>query len=190
MTTMVERRKATDKRIYDAAVIEFGNNGYANTTLSMIAKRAGITPGLIVQNFGSKEELYRKIALDTALRSREQMEPYSTTWDERCKAAIERVLDILSRDPDFIHYLKFYVSLITSLDTPDSIVKELREIYDGSSVNDLIIEGQRKHEVIDGDPYLIHAMFWGNMHNTVRFCFEHGLDYPPMEWFLEIIRKH
>ena len=190
MTTMLERRKATDKKIYNAAVIEFGNNGFANTTLSMIAKRAGITPGLIVQNFGSKEELYRRIALDTALKSREQLEPHSVTWEERCTAAVEMILDTLNRNPDFIHYLKFYVSLITSLDTPDSIVKELHEIYNGSSVNDIITEGQRKQEVIDGDPYIIHAMFWGNMHNTIRFCFEHKVDYPPTEWFLELIRRH
>ena len=57
MPSMADRRKATDKRIYQAAVIEFGNRGYSNTTLSTIAKAAGITPGLIVQNFGSKEDL-------------------------------------------------------------------------------------------------------------------------------------
>ena len=190
MTTMVERRKATDKRIYNAAVTEFGNNGFANTTLSKIAKSAGITPGLIVQNFGSKEELYRRIAVDTALRSRKQLEPYSTSWEDRCIAAVEIIIENLNKDPGFIHYLKFYVSLIVSLDTPDDVLKELHEIYNGSSVNDLITEAQKKNEVIDGDPYIIHTLFWINMHNVIRFCFDHNLDYPPTDWFLDVIKKH
>ena len=68
MVTMAERRKATDERIYKAAVVEFGENGYSNTTLANVAKSSGITPGLIVQNFGSKENLFRKIAVDIVAR--------------------------------------------------------------------------------------------------------------------------
>ena len=190
MTTMVERRKATDKKIYDAAIMQFGNNGFANTTLSNIAKMAGITPGLIVQNFGSKEELYRKIAVNVVTLSIEQLKPYSKSWDERCRAAINITIDALAKDPDFIHYLNFYVSLITSLDTPDDVLKELNDIYLGSPVKELLMEGQNKGEVIDGDTYAIHALFWSNMQNTICYCYNHKLDYPPTEWFLEIIRKH
>ena len=190
MTTMIERRKATDKKIYNAAVTQFGNNGFANTTLSSIAKMAGITPGLIVQNFGSKEDLFRKIAIDIVLLSREQLNPYSSSWEERCRAAIDLTIDALKKDPDFIHSLNFYVALITSLDTPDDIMKELMDMYDTTPVKELILEGQMKGELIDGDPYLIHALFWCNMQNTICYCFNHKLDYPPTEWFLEIVRKH
>ena len=190
MTTMVERRKATDKKIYNAAVREFGENGFANTTLSNIAKKAGITPGLIVQNFGSKEDLYRKIAIDIVLLSREQLNPYSSSWDERCRAAISLIIDALEKDPEFIYSLNFYVGLITSLDTPDDVMKELMEMYKSTPVKELILDGQKKGELIDGDPYMIHALFWSNMQNTICFCFNHKLDYPSTEWFLEIVRKH
>ena len=190
MTTMVERRKATDKKIYNAAVREFGENGFSNTTLSNIAKKAGITPGLIVQNFGSKEDLYRKIAIDIVTLSKEQLNPYSSSWEERCRAAIRLIIDALEKDPDFIYSLNFYVGLITSLDTPDDVMKELMDIYQGSPVKELVIEGQKKGELIEGDPYLVHALFWSNMQNIICYCFNHKLDYPPTEWFLDIVRKH
>ena len=142
MATMAERRKNTDDRIYRAAVVEFGKNGYANTTLSTIAKASGITPGLIVQNFGSKEELYRKITMNIIRRLNDEFSSYSKDWEERCTAIIEYVKRSLLTYPNAIDYLRFYISLMKSLDTPDDIIKDLYTVYDNSPVSQMIIEGQ------------------------------------------------
>ena len=189
MTTMLERRKATDERIFRAALIEFGKNGYANTTLSNIAKSSGITPGLIVQNFGSKEDLYRKIAVSIVNRIQDELKSFSSTWDLRCKSIVENTIKMLKTDPDTILHIKFYVSLMTSLDTPDDVLDELFSIYHKSPVDRIITEGQNRMEIIDGDPYVIHTMFWMNMQNTICYCYDHSLDYPPTEWFLQLIRR-
>lgn len=47
----------TRARIRDAAVVRFARQGYANTTLRQIAEDAGVSAGLIVHHFGSKERL-------------------------------------------------------------------------------------------------------------------------------------
>ena len=189
MVTMAERRKATDEKIYKAAVIEFGENGYSNTTLASVAKQSGITPGLIVQNFGSKENLYRKIALDIVKRIQQELADYSTTWELRCKSTVENTIKMLNENPWTIHYLKFYISLLTSLDTPEDVIRELLDYYHKAPVDRIIKDAQEKGEVIEGDPYAVHSLFWINMINTICFCYTNKLDYPPTSWFLQVIRK-
>ena len=189
MTSMAERRKATDLKIYRAAVIEFGNNGYANTTLSNIARSSGITAGLIVQNFGSKEELYRKIARNISEYMMNTFSSYSNTWDIRCVAIVDHFVRILKERPDAIHYLNFYVSMMTSRDTPDDVLKEMYDNYAKTAIQKMISEGQSRGEIIDGDPYVIHTMFWLNTINTISYCYNNRLEYPSTEWFLQIMRK-
>ena len=189
MPSMADRRKATDKRIYEAAIVEFGNKGYANTTLSAIAKAAGITPGLIVQNFGSKRDLYRKITTDIVKNITKELDSYSHFWEERCRSVVTYIMKTLEEYPNAMSYMNFYVSLITSLDTPDDILQELYALYEKSPVEKIILEAQAKGEVIEGDPYAIHGLFWHITFNTISTCYNNKLDYPPIEWFVDIIRK-
>ncbi len=190
MATMAERRKNTDDRIYKAAINEFGKNGYANTTLSAIAKASGITPGLIVQNFGSKEDLYRKITSDILRYLGEQLRKYNGDWKGRCEYVIEFAKKSLETHEEAADYLRFYISLMRSLDTPDEIIKELYVFYKNGPVESMILEGQDKGEVIDGDPYAIHCLFWCNLFDVICHCYMHKLDYPSNEWFIDVIRKH
>ena len=57
----------TRERILDAAVVEFGEHGFAGARISAIARRAGVNEQLISYYFDSKEGLYR------ALQQRWQM---------------------------------------------------------------------------------------------------------------------
>lgn len=52
-----EKTKRTRERILNAAMNEFGQNGYAKTSLNNICK-AGIPKGLLYHNFKNKDELY------------------------------------------------------------------------------------------------------------------------------------
>ena len=57
----------TRERILDAAVVEFGEHGFAGARISAIARRAGVNEQLISYYFDSKDGLYR------ALQQRWQM---------------------------------------------------------------------------------------------------------------------
>lgn len=47
----------TAARIRDAAIAEYAAHGFANTTVRGIATAAGVSPGLVIHHFGSKDEL-------------------------------------------------------------------------------------------------------------------------------------
>ena len=52
-----ERKEAKRERILDAAVLEIARHGYHGTTVSTIARRAGVADGTIYLYFKNKEDL-------------------------------------------------------------------------------------------------------------------------------------
>src|ERR1700761_6873388 len=56
--TRAARRAATAQRILSAAQSEFGDHGLEGTTVRAIAQRAGIDPSLVIQHYGSKNDLF------------------------------------------------------------------------------------------------------------------------------------
>ena len=57
-TTRAAKRAATAQRILRAAQIEFGERGLEATTVRSIAERAGVDPSLVIQHYGSKNDLF------------------------------------------------------------------------------------------------------------------------------------
>lgn len=47
----------TAARIRDAAIVEFAAHGFTRTTVRVIASAAGVSPGLVIHHFGSKDGL-------------------------------------------------------------------------------------------------------------------------------------
>lgn len=47
----------TAERIRDAAIVEFAARGFSGTTVRQIATAAGVSPGLVIHHFGSKDRL-------------------------------------------------------------------------------------------------------------------------------------
>ncbi|GAA3645658.1 TetR/AcrR family transcriptional regulator [Nonomuraea antimicrobica] len=54
-----ERRRRTEGKILDAARSLFADVGYERATIRGVAGAAGVDPALVMQYFGSKEELFR-----------------------------------------------------------------------------------------------------------------------------------
>ncbi|QNK81526.1 TetR/AcrR family transcriptional regulator [Nakamurella sp. PAMC28650] len=57
-TTRAARRAATAQRILEAAQIEFGEHGLEASTVRAIAQRAEVDPSLVIQHYGSKNDLF------------------------------------------------------------------------------------------------------------------------------------
>ncbi len=60
MNTRVERREQTRQRILDAARSQFAEVGYDRATIRAVAKQAEVDPALVMQHFGSKDELFKQ----------------------------------------------------------------------------------------------------------------------------------
>lgn len=56
--TRAAKRAATTQRILKAAQIEFGEHGLEGTTVRAIAQRAQVDPSLVIQHYGSKNDLF------------------------------------------------------------------------------------------------------------------------------------
>lgn len=56
--TRAAKRAATAQRIVEAAQVEFGEYGLEGTTVRAIAHRAGVDPSLVIQHYGSKNDLF------------------------------------------------------------------------------------------------------------------------------------
>jgi len=55
------QRQESNKRIVDAAIVEFSKNNYQVATLTDIAIRADVSKGLVTLRFGSKAGLYLEL---------------------------------------------------------------------------------------------------------------------------------
>ena len=75
-------------RIRDAAMAQFAEHGYRDTTIKGVADAAGVSPGLVQHHFGTKEGLRRACDEAAAEAIRRQM------------ALVERV-DSAAANPDF-----------------------------------------------------------------------------------------
>jgi AcrR family transcriptional regulator len=56
--TRAAKRAATAQRILAAAQAEFGEHGLEATTVRAIAQRAEVDPSLVIQHYGSKNDLF------------------------------------------------------------------------------------------------------------------------------------
>jgi AcrR family transcriptional regulator len=71
----------TRERILDAALVEFGEHGYAGARISAIAQRAGVNQQLISYYFDGKEGLHRALTERWRATSAELNDPQASLAD-------------------------------------------------------------------------------------------------------------
>jgi AcrR family transcriptional regulator len=64
-----ERRRRTEGRILDAARALFAEVGFERATIRAVARAAEVDPALVMQYFGSKQELFRQAVRVAMMRS-------------------------------------------------------------------------------------------------------------------------
>jgi len=100
--------EATRTALVEAAEEIFLQKGFGNTSLSEIAKRAGITKSLIHHYFGSKEGLWREVKtrrfMHYAQRQMEMLQQAQPSA-ELLKASVAFYFDFLRRNPQIVRVL-------------------------------------------------------------------------------------
>ncbi len=100
--------EATRAALVEAAEEIFLEKGFGNTSLSEIAKRAGITKSLIHHYFGSKEGLWREVKtrrfMHYANRQMEMLQQAQPSA-ELLKASVAFYFDFLRRNPQIVRVL-------------------------------------------------------------------------------------
>lgn len=91
-----ERRRRSEAAILAAARRLFAEHGYDGTTIRAVADLAGVDPALVMQNFGSKEQLFAAAARWSVPVD----ELVAADRSELPQAALQHVLDAFENPED------------------------------------------------------------------------------------------
>lgn len=179
-----ERRKATDKAILEAAISEFAEKGYARTRVGDIARIAGVSQGLVSQNFGNKERLFMAAtaAVDESLISPEGVEK---KLPDIMYNALEWWKKLYYERPS---YFKLMYMMTHSIDRPEIIELGLQARFRLSTLYEATVAAQANGELPEGDALEILKDFSRAAINIIYYFQKAGLTPPENEIFLKLIR--
>jgi AcrR family transcriptional regulator len=92
--TRAEQRRHTQERILRAATRLFAESGYERTTIRAVAAAAETDPSLVMRYFGSKEELFARVAVP------EPDAPISGTPEQAAEQLLAALAAKIDGEPD------------------------------------------------------------------------------------------
>jgi AcrR family transcriptional regulator len=120
-------RQASKEKIRAAAMELFMKQGYYATSISAIAKQAGISKGLLYNYYKGKEELLSEMVEARIREVIEVMEKAITldTPDEQLKYIVNGAIDNVYKKPE-VH--RFYLHLQTQPVDDDDLIKYSKQL--------------------------------------------------------------
>ncbi len=128
-------RKEKRQLILDTALVLFADNGYDNTSIQAIAKKAGISKGLIYNYFESKEHLVKEILMSFVNNMYAEFDPNKD--------------GILTKE-EFRYFIKYSIrnikentsqyKLYIALSTQPHAFEVIQEAFDGNKMIGLILK--------------------------------------------------
>ena len=164
--------KAEDKhkRILDAAIKVFAQNGFYNSKVSEIAKEAGVADGTIYLYFKNKDDILISL------------------FEEEMEKIIQNMKQEIGREEDPLEKLKKFavVQLNSKKENPDLAAIMEVELRQSSKfmkeyvnkkfieylriISSIIKEGQERGIIKKGiDPIIVSRAFWGALDEVARF---------------------
>lgn len=146
-------------QIMDAAIKVFANNGIKLTKISMIAKEAGVSHGLLYHYFQSKEEVLHK-SLAWAMSGTDELFGQFEGLDLSPLEKIKRFtkLALMEGNSDTFRVIQHISRSEEVADETKKLVEEGGTIYI-AKIYPLIVEGQNAGEIIEGDPQELLELF-------------------------------
>jgi len=95
-----EKTAQTRQAIVDAALQEFLEKGFADTTVASVSKRAGVAKGLIYRYFETKEELFSAVVQQEIVHAHIEVDESKREPGERVGAFLRRTLLVTVRNID------------------------------------------------------------------------------------------
>lgn len=123
-----EERKRSRENIMAAALNLFANNGYQNTSINQIAKKADVSKGLIYNYFTSKEELLIELVVE-GLKIMEGLFSALDTKEspfEQLKHLLTLTFEMMKQE---MNYWQLYSSLITQTGHIQKLQDVLKPVY-------------------------------------------------------------
>ncbi|MEU6715853.1 TetR family transcriptional regulator [Nonomuraea sp. NPDC046802] len=130
-----EQRRQTEARILAAARRLFADSGYDRTTIRAVAAAADTDPGLVMRYFGSKDELFARVA------AIEPDEPVAGTPEEVAELLLAALGDKLTADMSAT--LAMLRSMLTHPDAGEGVraalTEQQRQVADSMPADDAVL---------------------------------------------------
>jgi AcrR family transcriptional regulator len=192
-------REEKTELILNAAVKTFSEKGYGSTKIADIAKEAGISHGLVYQYFTSKEEIFIiliKRSLDITRITAEKNFSKNGTPIEKIEAHIDMYLNFL-REQREKNEKPYYFMLMYQAINFEGVSDEIKKIVNDNPnplynlIRPLIVDGQKRGEIVDGDPDMLTAFLMqimlgiGISNNTSQ----HNAPLPDKKLVMRMLKK-
>jgi AcrR family transcriptional regulator len=167
-----ELREKSREKILSASLELFANKGYDATSIESIAKKAGISKGLIYNYYDSKKSILLAIFDDVMNEGEKLVNKQKNVSDakERMKGMIEQVFDMLETSPE-------YLKLLMVLSLQPGVMEETKDFSQEMFKRNQQMIGSVFNKGKEKDPikgFMLDAMIDGILLNYVRY----GNQYP------------
>ena len=130
--------KIDNKRqlILETALTLFATHGYSATPISLIAKQAGVSQGLMYNFFASKADLLREMIMQGSADIAESMTGYSTIEDPReaIRTHVTNTIKIIKKKKEFwrlLHAIRLQGGVLQDVeDLFEQIVSTVTRIFE------------------------------------------------------------
>lgn len=197
-----ERRAESNRKLLEAAAVEFGAKGYSETKISDIAARAGLTQGLVTQRFQTKENLFLLVlnseiekCSKTLIVKAKELNPsaniISLVWSFSLKDSLLAIIHTIKEEAqNGSSTFDFACEMVNPKDVPESakeiVRKSLRGVVGKIFINQ-IAKGSKENKIMKGDPESLIVMFVRSCLSLTRCCMETGLEMPGDDMYLRLI---
>ena len=178
-----DMREASNRRMLDAALTEFAENGYSRALLGNIAKNAGVSNGMVTQRFKGKENLYNSVFLDiiSTYLSRHR-------GDESLYGMLTMLVEDIKHDAaaDGERFI-FLSDLLLSKDAPVSSTEQAKALFESSYLCRKLKEGIKDGYIVSGEPFEIMKSFLVSVVGITKYFTEFSVALPETENYMALL---
>lgn len=179
------KRIDSDNKILRAAISEIGKKGYTASSIRDIAKEAGVTPGLIMQRFESKENLVLQALYITNKVWRDLYIPEDMTAYDMLTRIVYDAKNMYETDREGFEFI-YMMSIST--DAPSNFQALQKEIFYERGMHRTLKRAQDAGNLPDGDLAVLFNIFVCNALRLIRDYKRSGLKMPKDENFLSLMQ--
>ncbi len=185
-----EQKEKRRNEILSAGLDLFIHKGYSATKISDIARRVGMSVGLLFHYFESKERLYEELIRIGVSGPMQTMAPTEKEPLVFFEETAERLFQYISTQPFFSKMFVLMFQAISNDAAPQGIKDLLKSLDVYTPTARLIRRGQENGTIREGDPVALSIAYWCAIEGIAeQLALSPDLPCPESSWIVDILRR-
>lgn len=184
-------RERSKEKILTAALELFAKKGLAATRIQDIAAEAGISAGLMYRHYSTKDDIFVELitdALDKMSAATSELLDMPISGKLKIQKAIEAMYETITSSERYRQTSRLISEASISEAIPEAAKEMVLDKRDQpyQIFKQIIEQGQREGDVVDGDPYELAVLFWSTLNGlTIYMHTREGTCLLPDRRYLE-----